>query len=784
MDDPEASQVDRGPLSGRRFDAFVSFAEDDRDWAEGFLLRALTASGVRCCTVADFPAGMPLLEAVTQAIESSARVVVVISPAYLADQVQPIVGLLGQHFGLEHRTWPVVPIVLRATTLPLPLRVLNPVMATDQEQWIPAVDRLCRDLGRSLVTNAVAPECPYRGVRAYDEEHRSAFFGREDEIAAATRYVNLNPWLFLIGASGCGKSSLVHAGLVPRLRELGFEPFAIRPGPEPLAALDRVLPQLTAARRPLLVVDQLEEIFTSAARSADHRAEPFLRRLQSLVDDQDTTIVATVRADFYPQLMNTVAWPIVRDHRMELVPLSGPQLSRAISAPAEAVGVRLETTLLNRLVADSDRQPGSLPFLQETMVLLWQHLQYGLLPLSAYESLISSARQPGGVPHSGIEVAMAERADAVMRALPSDESRLIAQRILLRLVQFGDGREDVRRQQSRDSLLSADDDPAVFDSTLRSLVDQHLLTTTSSDSGSAAMVDLAHEALILGWPSLHSWIEQRRAAEITRRELDAAAATWIRLDRAGGLLDDIELREAERWRRSAEAAQLGLSPAVGQLIEASASALRKSQVRRRRMERGLRALSVALAVLLVASLALVVVARTQRDRAIAERATAQSGELALMATSLPETQLDRSLLLAQEAVGLRATPRSHGSLLATLRTNPRVQRMVPFGAALSAVAVSPNGQTLAIGDVTGQVMLINRATGRAIGPGSSIGGQVHSLAFSPEGTLLAAAGSSGVVQQWSVDGRHGRWCAARRPSGIRTRGGVQPGRPLGRHRWS
>ena len=84
-----------------RFDVFISFAEDDREWAEGFLLAALTTSGIRCCTVDDFPAGMPLLEASSQAVELSDRILVVLSPAYVSDHAQQFVTLLGQHFGAE-----------------------------------------------------------------------------------------------------------------------------------------------------------------------------------------------------------------------------------------------------------------------------------------------------------------------------------------------------------------------------------------------------------------------------------------------------------------------------------------------------------------------------------------------------------------------------------------------------------------------------------------------------------------------------------------------------------
>jgi WD40 repeat protein len=730
-----------------RFDVFISFAEDDREWAEGFFLAALTTSGIRCCTVDSFTAGMPLLEASSQAVELSDRIVVVLSPAYVADQAQQFVTLLGQHFGAEQLTWPVIPILLRPTELPLRLRMLNPLQATSRDEWGPVVERLCRDLGHPLIRDQAAPACPYRGMRPYEEDDQDSFRGREAEIEEAMSHIRLNPWLFVVGASGCGKSSLIRAGVIPRLRQKGYEPIIMRPGPDPLTSLNNAhigLASVTSSdKQPLLFIDQLEEVFTTRD-GTESVSKTFWEGLQSVVGATPTRVVATVRADYYPQLMASDIWPVVKQHRMEIVPLTGDELHESIVAPAEAVGVYVENSLVDKLIEDSDKQPGALPFLQETLVLLWERLAYRFLPMSAYEALVLPRGRYGDPPRTGLQVAMANRADAVMAALPSDEARLIAQRTFLRLVQFVEGREDVRRQQTRESLASADDDSELFATTLDSLVAAHLLTATASELDATTQVDLSHEALILGWPSLRGWINQRRAAELTRRELEAAAASWIRLGKAqGGLLDDVELREAERWRSSTDATLLGVSPAVEELLSASRAAISRAQDRRRRTERMFRALSAALAILLSASVALGVVARIQRNQA-------QSGELAVTAANLPETQLDQALLLSQEAVRLRPTPRSYGSELAALRSNPRITRMVQFDAPLTSLAKSQNARLLAVGDILGKVMLISSRYPYQIQHTMAIPGGIHSVAFSPDGAFVTATGSTGVVQQWST----------------------------------
>ena len=155
--------------------------------------------------------------------------------------------------------------------------------------------------------------------------------------------------------------------------------------------------------------------------------------------------------------------------------------------------------------------------------------------MSAYEALVLPRVRYGEPSRTGLQVAMANRADAVMAALPSQAARLIAQRTFLRLVQFVDGREDVRRQQTRDSLASADDDPELLTTTLDSLIASHLLTATASESDATTQVDLSHEALILGW-LLQKWISQRRTAELTRRDLGGGCCFLDTVGKGAGRL--------------------------------------------------------------------------------------------------------------------------------------------------------------------------------------------------------------------------------------------------------
>ena len=430
---------------------------------------------------------------------------------------------------------------------------------------------------------APRPPCPYPGMVPFSEYASELFFGRAAEVQDLLARLHLHPFLALIGPSGSGKSSLVFAGLIPALRrstlfgEGEWLVRTMRPGSAPLDALAQALEgrpdDLVAAHallartghtRLLLVIDQFEELF--ALDQAD--AAQFQQHLLGLLRQPGCYVVLTVRADFYPDLMLAPLWPTIQRQRAEVVPLDARGLREAIAQPAQAVGVSVEPALVERLVADAAGEPGVLPIVQETLRLLWDRLEARAMPLSAYDAIVL----PGAGQRAGLHVVLARRADSALAAL-DPEQQAIARRVFLRLVQFGTGRADTRRQQPIDALRSLNDDPPQFEQTVLHLAEQRLLTLSGAQ-GSGRKVDIAHETLIGSWPTLQEWLAERREAELDRRRLEAKAAEWVRLGRRqNGLLDDIELAEAERWLAGPDAAELGYDEALPALAEASRAAL-------------------------------------------------------------------------------------------------------------------------------------------------------------------------------------------------------------------
>jgi len=814
------------------YDLFISYAETDRAWVEGYLLDGLTQAGVRCHSEEAFALGVPRLLEFERAIQQSQRTLLILSPAYLAESFSQFTDLLAQSYGLETATWPVIPLLLHPVELPPRLAMLTRLDVTDPAEWAAVVERLCVELQRPVPGPAPKPPCPYPGMVPFSEADSDRFFGRDREVQELLERLRLHPFVTVIGPSGSGKSSLVFAGLVPALRASGLFGSGewlvrtLRPGEAPLAALRAALDGdpstglrqaqpgssgqvpanpaqavsgllrtvrsddfsrpgpaatevATTNNRLLLVVDQFEELFTLARSDV----EPFQEALLRLAETPNCYVVLTVRADFYPDLMVTLLWREIQAHRFEVLPLDEGGLRQAIVRPAEDAGVFVETALVERLVADAGREPGVLPLVQETLVLLWERVERRFLPLRAYEALVLPRAAYGVPERTGLQVAMARRADAALASL-MPEQQPIARRIFLRLVQFGEGRADTRRQQPIVALRVAGDEPSLFDQTLHHLTDNRLLTLSGEEGGDGRRVDIAHESLIAGWPALQEWLAERREAEQVRRRLEGKVIEWKRLGRgSGGLLDEVELLEAERWLESPDAADLGYGEALPALVEVSRAAIeeaerekeaarqrelaqaqalaeeqhQRAEAERQRAEvqarasRRLRWLVVGLAGVFLLALGAMARAIIEGNNAKQQARLATSRQLAAQAIAHRDDRPDLALLLSMEANRIAGTVEARGSLLDGLEHDARLITFLrSHTQGVNSIAFSPDGNTLASSSNDTTIVLWDMASNQPIAQLTGHTGWVHSVAFSPDGKTLASGSSDDTIILWDA----------------------------------
>lgn len=766
------------------YDLFISYADADRAWVEGYLLDALGRAGIRCLSESAFELGAPRVLEFERAVKQSKRCLLVLSPAFLAEGFTQFPELLAQNYGLETSTWPVIPLILHAVELPPRLRMLIALDATNADEWDTVIRRLITSLQFPLPALSPKPPCPYPGMVPFEESNSALFFGREREVQDLVERLHVHPFLTVIGPSGSGKSSVVSAGLVPALRKSSlfgtgqWLVLVLRPGETPLASLKALfsddltdatravaalLQKNSGAKQLLLVVDQFEELFTVAKQDVLE----FQQRLLELARAANCYVVLTVRADFYPDLMASPLWPEIQAHRSEILPLDDEGMKQAIVRPAESVGVFVEAALVERVVGDAAGEPGVLPFVQETLVLLWDHLERRFLPLRAYEALVLTRRAYGALDtgeRTGLQVAMARRADAALATLSPDR-QAIAQRIFLRLIQFGEGRADTRRQQTISALRSTRDDPKAFDETLQHLTGNRLLTLSGQEKATEKKVDIAHEALIRGWPTLQGWVKERRADEETRRRLEDKASEWVRLGRGGGLLDEVELREAENWLGSQDAVELGYAQDLDDLVAASrAEILRVQSEKEAAHQRELDALrkladterkgrirQLYLILTLSGSALLVLGALGVAYFAFGQAEIARSLELGTAAIARLPIDPESSLLLATEAANHAYTSQTEEVLRQALRLSHVRAVLRGHSGKVYSASYSPDGKLVLTGSEDKTARLWDAASGTLVRELKGHTKGLESAIFSPEGDLVLTASDDGTARVWETD---------------------------------
>lgn len=578
---------------------------------------------------------------------------------------------------------------------------------------VAGLQRVADQRRRQLASRAAdkrRADCPFRGLMPFQIEDADWFFGRERTVADVVSRLVSQPTLLVVGASGSGKSSLVRAGVVPAMTDgvlAGgdtWRPVLLTPGGQPVVALDTALASALAdpqtIGRTLVVVDQLEELFT-LCRSADER-EAFASALAELIDGGGR-LIAVIRADQIEGVAQVPTLAGLLGGRGVLVgPLSEVELLAAIVRPAERAGLSFEDGLVDEILDDARGAPGALPFVQTALLETWNRRRGDTLTLDGY-------RKSGGV--RGAIARMAEEMYATL-TVPQQQA---AWRMLLRLADAGsDGTLDLRRRVAVTDLARADDADAwaAFDRMVR----QRLLTVSGGD------VEVTHETLFREWPRLRGWLTDDVAGRALHQRLGDSARNW----ESGGrdpseLLRGSRLVAADEWARQhatelndAERALLEASRAeqARELSEAVTRADREARASRR-----LRKLLAVVAVLLVLAVLAGAVAAWERTRSRqAEHEALRAGEIAdagrLAAKAIVDQRLDHAMLTAVAALSLADTPETRAGLLSVLQRAPfalGIARLPNMGRP-QAISLSPDGSLLAVSDAAMQIYLFDSAT--------------------------------------------------------------------------
>jgi len=638
----------------------------------------------------------------------------------------------------------------------------------------PTAEALARELAALLIPGAAGAarpreDGPFRGLLPFTEADATAFFGREAEVAELCERLRHHPVMAVVGPSGAGKTSLLRAGVVPRLREErpwavlrvlpGRDPFLalatalVAPGggaataatddeadtDEHLAAerlaeeledtpsrLNVRLNELAARQRAsvLLLVDQLEELHTLV--EDDRTRRRFLEAVGRGANRSDTAVrvVFAVRDDFLGRLPDT---PAVRDalhHVMVLRPPEPATLRATLTEPLRASGWAFEDdALADALVDEVAGEVSCLPLLQFAARRLWElrDRERRVIGRDAVHRL------------GGVAGALAEHADGVLDGLPPRQVEA-ARAILLRLVTP----VGTRRVAPRDEVVGdlGSDAEAVADR----LIAGRLLTARRGGD-----LELVHEALIGAWARLARWLDQSREARAALDELRQAANLWRNRGREEALTwSGPSLADGQSAARSLPS----VPPEVAEFL--AAGALRERRQRRRRRVTRIGAM-VALAAIAVTAVGVAAAladteARTRRslERARTEQAAALA-EGARAAVERGEPLEARAKLRA--SLEITDSRLARATWWRVARRGQLWARRLPFFA--YAAEVSPDGGTVALVGADARIHLLDAET-LAERTLASDGDQVLKAAWSHDGRTLAAGEWSGRISLWDV----------------------------------
>lgn len=439
---------------------------------------------------------------------------------------------------------------------------------------------------------------PYPGIRPFKKSEHAIFYGRRRMVDAVLDLLGERQLVVVHGGSGCGKSSLIKAGVLPRLEQehrlhgVAWTTTEMRPGGAPLmnlaeacarliggqdedgtpefdtvrmvrrllsrgpSALEAVADLIGAreGRNICILIDQFEELFRFTEEFSRSESETFTAVLRGFADTPPPGlhVIVTMRSDFLGDCAQFVGFAeLVNDTQYLLPRLDETQMMRAICQPARDFGGDVAPDLAVRMIAESRRMPDALPLIQHCLMYLWS----------------AARRRPppeDGGPHPylclddyvGLNKTLSARAEAVMARLQAEApTEVEIAEHLFRAVIAVDAQGRATRRPLRKSTL------VKVTGGNREGLEQVLATFADPDTGflfvsrdDDPIVDIAHEALIRCWDRLNDpefdhntrrprgWLRREQEDERIWRALLVQAET-------GDTINPEALTERQNWIR-------------------------------------------------------------------------------------------------------------------------------------------------------------------------------------------------------------------------------------------
>src|SRR6185436_4975413 len=449
------------------------------------------------------------------------------------------------------------------------------------------LDQLGRELTR-IALNAQGgfdwdeARAPYPGLLSFEKEDAAIFFGRDDdsnlliERLNARRVQGAPNLVALLGASGSGKSSLLRAGILPRIERdrrnwIVLPPFRPRLDPlaefsraaaealgapeewrtwrdrfvsQPPVALDDLADRLRVAAKAreaqiLMSIDQGEELFT--VTSPEEATRFFALLKPAVADGSPFMALLGMRSDYLGHLQRAAAG-VFRFQEYSLAPMPLARVRQVIEGPARVAGLQVEDELVEAATRDAGTED-ALPLLAFTLRELYDRYAGG--PTSSDRQLLLAHYQQLADPAEGLnplENSVRRRADEVTSELGAEDLEALRNCFVESLVRVNSEGQYVRRPARWDEL------PERARPVLERLAAARLVVL--GEEGGERTAEVAHEALLRKWPRLTAWLDQKRDFLVGKTQLERALADWQKAtdaDKPEALLGGLFLRRAAQW---------------------------------------------------------------------------------------------------------------------------------------------------------------------------------------------------------------------------------------------
>jgi hypothetical protein len=438
------------------------------------------------------------------------------------------------------------------------------------------------------------PWNPFVGLRPFESEEDMLFFGRREQTIELLQYLHTSRFLAVVGSSGSGKSSLIRAGLIPKLKA-GFlvdsrdqwRIAIMRPGESPLhnlamavqmardpeASLTDIVRLATLIRTEgasaiinrlspiflqrdvnlLLLVDQFEEIFRFGAFAATEEqamgdeelvkkrdeASEFVMIMLELANHPSLPVyvVMTMRSDFLGDCDAFYGLPEAMNRSQYLVPrLTRQQRQESIEKPILLFNQKIAPRLLDRVLNDMGEEADQLPIMQHALMRTWgrwKKKSSGEVDLPHYEAAGT--------------IAQALSRDAE-QALDETKEPELTKRVFQLLTTKDQHGRRVRRPAYLSEILDVtkaerDKVMAVIECFRRN--SRSFLTLSEGQDGKV-LVDISHESLIRQWKTLREWVDEEAESRAMYLRLAEAASRYKK--RKEGLWGNPALGLALDWR--------------------------------------------------------------------------------------------------------------------------------------------------------------------------------------------------------------------------------------------